>query len=63
MRICLSRRKEEAIEHQQKYVAWFERLSHDDKQIGESDSIPITREWIVSIIALLNKGMRDFIES
>ena len=27
------------MKHQQKYVALYERLSHDDEQLGESNSI------------------------
>ena len=38
------------MKHQQKYVALYERLSHDDEQLGESNSIShhdvMYRGWI-----------------
>ena len=34
------------MEHQQKYVALYERLNHDDEQLGESNSISHQKEML-----------------
>ena len=34
------------MKHQQKYVALYERLSHDDEQLGESNSISHQKEML-----------------
>ena len=34
------------MKHQQKYVALYERLSHDDEQLGESNSISHQKELL-----------------
>ncbi len=34
------------MKHQQKYVALYERLSHDDEQLGESNSISNQKELL-----------------
>lgn len=34
------------MKHQQKYVALYERLSHDDEQLGESNSISNQKEML-----------------
>ena len=39
-------RKKEAMNNQQKYVALYERLSHDDEQLGESNSISHQKEML-----------------
>lgn len=34
------------MKHQQKYVTLYERLSHDDEQLGESNSISHQKEML-----------------
>lgn len=49
------------MKNQQRYVALYERLSHDDEQLGESNSISHQKEMLKEYA--LNVGIRNFIRS
>ena len=46
------------MSHQLKYVALYERLSHDDEQLGESNSISNQKEMLEEYAA--SRGIRNF---
>ena len=52
------RGKEVAVSHQLKYVVLYERLSHDDEQLGESNSISHQKEMLEEYSS--SRGIRNF---
>ena len=53
-----ARRKDNDMKNQQRHVALYERLSHDDEQLGESNSIFHQKEILEEYA--LNHGIKNY---